>query len=1547
MGDTSVSKIYFDLSSGNLLQDWSNIGLIGAPDDWSGVPSIVGYLGDGLVGTATGVKPETVTGDSPTPDVIANQTNPNTTISGGVAEFHLANPTVALQGSGTAGAPYLALYLNAQGRQNVTLSFTARDIDGSADNAVQPIAVQYRIGDSGAWINLPAGAIADASTGPSLANAAQTVSVTLPAEANNQPQVQVRILTTNASGSDEWIGIDDIAVTSTAQTAVTPGVLSIADASLAEGAEGAADMVFTVTRTGGTDGEVSATYTISLEGTARADDLGTAARTGTVTFAAGQSTATIRVPVAGDRVAEPNETFSVTLSAPAGGATLGDASATGTIVNDDLPPPANVFVNEINYDPEGSDTGEFIEVAGLAGTDLTGWSLVLYNGNGGAPYGTYALSGRLADTANGFGFASVAFPPNGLQNGSPDGVALVDNHGRVIQFLSYEGSFTAVGGPASGMTSTDIGRFQANAPAGTSLQLVGTGSSAADFAWAYDVASTTGGANAGQSFLSGTDQGQIRILDAGTVEGTGGTTLLTFTLHRAGGFATEASVDWSIAFDGGADLADLAAGAARSGTVTFAAGVFSQTITVPVATDSRGEDNEGFTVNLGNVSGNATITDGSARGLILNDDPVERTIMAIQGEGHESAYVGQPVITAGIVTAVDSNGFYLQDPNGDGNVRTSDGLFVFTGTAPGVAVGDGVRLTGVVGEFKPSATGLSVTQVTSSAVEVLSRGNPLPAAVEIGIGGRLPPTESIDSDRLGIFNPEVDGLDFWESLEGMRVTVDTPVAVSNSTAQGETDIVASFGVGATGINARGGITISPGDYNPERIQLDDRLASQPVLSAGDQLADVTGVIGYSFNRYELLATSTAAVTADRTAADETTQLRGDANHVTVATYNLENLDPGDGKYDLLANDIVYSLRAPDILAVQEIQDADGAGSGSNLSGSVTAQGLIDAIYAQSGIRYTYVEVAPSSAGSTGGEPGGNIRNGYLYLADRVSLVDGSLGLISDPAFNGSRKPLVATWAFNGQQFTTINVHFTSRLGSDPLMGDAQPPRDAGDASRTAQAGAVGDYVADILSQDASRQFVLLGDWNGFYFERAQTQLTEGGVFTNLATLLPEEERYSYLFDGNAQLIDNILVTGGLLPGAFYDAVHLNAEFTGTRPTDHDPQVAMLRVAITPHDVVLAGGRVDENLPAGTVVGTLSATDTPGDALSYALVDDAGGRFVVDARTGVVTTTGPLNFEAGASYALQVRVTDSAGLSSQNGVTVTVGDVNEAPTAGADAVAVDEDATSANLWSQLLGNDSDGDAGDALTITAVNTGATRGTVLFDPATQSLRYVADHDSFDALAPDATVTDSFTYTVVDRAGLSSTATVAVTVTGIADGIVRAGGTGDDQLSGTGGEDHLAGDNGNDQLLGMGGHDRLEGDRGNDLLDGGAGNDVLVDGLGDDVLIGGAGADRFILGARLGEDVIRDFDRATDLLDLSGASIRSSRAADVNGDGILDLNLAFSGGGSATLLSIASLDGVRLAGTAAAAQPIAKSSPVADVSPPLIDLAHQPLGTGGLLTI
>ncbi|MEZ4919425.1 MAG: hypothetical protein R2792_10015 [Saprospiraceae bacterium] len=161
---------------------------------------------------------------------------------------------------------------------------------------------------------------------------------------------------------------------------------------------------------------------------------------------------------------------------------------------------AMVWINEIHYDNAGTDVNEFVEVAGIAGTDLSDYSIFLYNGSNGGTYGSMPLSGIIDNESNGFGAVSFSYPVNGLQNGAPDGLALVHG-GMVVQFLSYEGSFMAVGGPANGMTSTDIGVEETSStPIGESLQLTGTGTMYSDFAWNPPAAESPGDINPGQAF---------------------------------------------------------------------------------------------------------------------------------------------------------------------------------------------------------------------------------------------------------------------------------------------------------------------------------------------------------------------------------------------------------------------------------------------------------------------------------------------------------------------------------------------------------------------------------------------------------------------------------------------------------------------------------------------------------------------------------------------------------------------------------------------------------------------------------------------------------------------------------------------------------------------------------------------------------------------------------------------------------------------------------------------------------------------------------------
>jgi hypothetical protein len=199
-------------------QDWSDTGLITVDDDWSQVPAIVGHRGDGLA-DGPGADPRTILADgSTTPvDVAANRTDPGALgVAAGVAEFELEDPVVAIQGSATASAPHLVIALDTRGRTGITVGLDLRDIDGSAADAVEPVAVQYRIGSAGEFANAPGGYLADATTGPGEATAVTRALTVLPAAVDDQPLVQVRVITTDAAGRDEWVGVDDIEVSATA-----------------------------------------------------------------------------------------------------------------------------------------------------------------------------------------------------------------------------------------------------------------------------------------------------------------------------------------------------------------------------------------------------------------------------------------------------------------------------------------------------------------------------------------------------------------------------------------------------------------------------------------------------------------------------------------------------------------------------------------------------------------------------------------------------------------------------------------------------------------------------------------------------------------------------------------------------------------------------------------------------------------------------------------------------------------------------------------------------------------------------------------------------------------------------------------------------------------------------------------------------------------------------------------------------------------------------------------------------------------------------------
>lgn len=550
-------------------------------------------------------------------------------------------------------------------------------------------------------------------------------------------------------------------------------------------------------------------------------------------------------------------------------------------------------------------------------------------------------------------------------------------------------------------------------------------------------------------------------------------------------------------------------------------------------------------------------------------------IYHIQGAGHTSPHLNIRAQTSGIVTAVVRNGFYLQDPSGDGDPSTSDGIFVHTCSSPGVNVGDAATVTGMVNEYTPDRNNLSITQIGSSpTVKVVSSNNSLPSPIIIGATGRQPPTEIIDDDSLKMFDPVSDGIDFYESLKGMRVTIARAQVVAPPDRFGKIFTVSDRGAGATGLNLRGGLTISASDFNPERLPISYHLltGSSPSVNTGDSLGDVTGVVGYYRGNFEVLLTTTPTVTPG-SITRESTALRGDENHLLIATYNVFNLDPNDGDGDkdiangqfaAIAAQIVNNLNQPDIIALQEVQDNNGSVEDTITVANQTLQVLIDSIIIAGGPTYHFIDNPPASNNADGGAQNANIRVAFLYNKKRVSLIDTSrLGdNSSDTAFVGTRKPLQATFEFSGKQIILINNHFSSKLGSSPLFGNRQPPTKGSINKRTAQATFVNAHVDSLLRVDSEAKIVVLGDLNEYQFEEPLSILegtSVGGrqVLFNLDVEISETDRYSYIYEGNSQKIDHILVSKALKDlEPQFDVVHVNCEFSDA-PSDHDPLVARL------------------------------------------------------------------------------------------------------------------------------------------------------------------------------------------------------------------------------------------------------------------------------------------------------------------------------------------------------------------------------------------------------
>ncbi|WP_232713530.1 lamin tail domain-containing protein [Bacillus xiapuensis] len=568
----------------------------------------------------------------------------------------------------------------------------------------------------------------------------------------------------------------------------------------------------------------------------------------------------------------------------------------------------------------------------------------------------------------------------------------------------------------------------------------------------------------------------------------------------------------------------------------------------------------------------------------------------VQGASHASPLNGQTVENLqGVVTYSFKLGssyyYHIQTPDEqvDRDPKTSEGIVLYSGKNPWpIREGDLVSVTGKVSEYAIDGfsdrqkTDLKTTQINvrndqGGEVDVVEKGVELPDPIVID--ERNLPADKIDSDQLEKFNPDTDAIDFWESLEGMRVQVGNVKAVA---PQEHGDLVTVLESSETN-SLHGGVLLEENDQNAERIQFrlePNRSARDFEVATGDQFkGPIEGVVGYSFQNYKIYVEldKMEAAHVKGEAKPEQTTIAKDEKKLTIASYNLENFSNNDKttsneKAQKLARAIAADMQSPDIVGVTEVQDNNGPDGGDSKADQ-SYQRLIKAIADAGGPDYQYVNIDPVND-QDGGQPGANIRVGFLYNPDRVSLTKGrpageattavgyengkltyNPGRIAptNEAFNSSRKPLAAQFDFQGENVIVIANHWNSKGGDTPLFGLQQPPVYKSEEQRKKIAKVVTNFIKEIKTENPDANIVSLGDFNDFQFSDA-LKIHEGEHMTNMIHKVEERDRYTYVYQGNSQVLDHILVSNNLAAHTKVDILHINADFTDMagRASDHDP-----------------------------------------------------------------------------------------------------------------------------------------------------------------------------------------------------------------------------------------------------------------------------------------------------------------------------------------------------------------------------------------------------------
>jgi predicted extracellular nuclease len=723
-----------------------------------------------------------------------------------------------------------------------------------------------------------------------------------------------------------------------------------------------------------------------------------------------------------------------------------------------------------------------------------------------------------------------------------------------------------------------------------------------------------------------------------------------------------------------------------------------------------------YTVVVTATNMDSPVTQTGTCSLSVTVNPPLVSISEIQGSGARSPFAGTLRRTSGVVTVLLGSGFFLQDPIGDGDPSTSDGIFVFSGTstARSLAPGDEVTVTGTVSEFLSSTRprDLPLTELAGSVT-----------VVKTGSGHALPEPVVISDRPDTVIAP--DGIDAFEALEGMLVRITSPRVSGPVNSFGELFVYASGD--AANATPGGNLLITPlaggdVDYNPERILIDDeaRLPGgtgsgtrynnpQVQVRTGDTAAgDIVGAMDYQFSNYRVQASQKLSdILPGTVPASPIASLRAPlAYEGRISTFNVENLfdcvdAPGkddsptscsaadlaalEVKLTKLAAGFQQELRSPEIVTVEEAEntlvltgDANGYVPGTT----------IPALLPRLNGHYSAVSFDASD--------GRGIEVAFIYNTDRVTLHQAFLatdilpdtdGVFDGSAVRSGREPLVGFFTLDGVDLILVGNHLKSKggpqytgdatdSGDDPVYGAFQPPVRWTEIVRHLQADYVRRLVDLLLAQHPGANVAVGGDMNDFSFAEpgegqdtlARMRDSATAPLIDAVDRVPAASRYSYVFEGNSQVLDHLLLNAGMAAHLRDQGIaHINADFPESlganpavtfRSSDHDPLVAYFCTDTTPPVLKVTASPStlwSPNHQQVTVRTTVSLTDNKDSAPALRLVSvtsnepdnglgdgDLAGDIVIVNNTTFKLRAERSGMGTGRIYTITYEATDACG-----------------------------------------------------------------------------------------------------------------------------------------------------------------------------------------------------------------------------------------------------------------------------------------------------------------